>query len=116
MRVSVFPLRSSLCDPLFAILGLMARVSMLFAGTAYASIRRRDIPAHREWMIRSGYASKAILSQGLIAGGFQSEGERAPSRVNPRSARRGVSRTISAIACHNSGCASHWLGRNPEFV
>ncbi len=66
---------------------LQAATLLLFTGAAYACIRRRDIAAHREWMVRS-YSILLIFLEGRIL------------MAIPGLARRG----LDAVVVVNWGC------------
>jgi len=66
---------------------VQAATLLLFTGAAYACIRRRDIAAHREWMVRS-YSILLIFLEGRIL------------MAIPVLARRGM----DAVVLVNWGC------------
>lgn len=55
-------------------LAALAVAWLLTTGMAYLAIRRRQIPQHREWMIRSYVATFAFVFFRMFVGGFQAAG------------------------------------------
>lgn len=55
-------------------LGLLAVAWIITTGLAYIAIRRRRIPQHREWMIRSYVVTFAFVNFRIIIGIFQVAG------------------------------------------